>query len=224
MAPLVRTGGSRHTGLAALPHRNIQREDGRILSRAAYVVLGVTVEGYKDILSITVGANETSKFWLGMLNDLKNRGVKDVLFFCVDGLPGFKEAIQAVYPQAEIQRCVIHMLRNSFKYVNYNDLKKFSSDFKEVYNAPNETAALTELENMKEKWGKKYPYAISNWENNWEDVSSFFQFSNDIRRIMYTTNIIEGLNRQYRKVVIRQIKRCRFHQIKTGLSEHLTMG
>ena len=157
------------------------REDGRILSRAAYVVLGVTVEGYKDILSITVGANETSKFWLGMLNDLKNRGVKDVLFFCVDGLPGFKEAIQAVYPQAEIQRCVIHMLRNSFKYVNYNDLKKFSSDFKEVYNAPNETAALTELENMKEKWGKKYPYAISNWENNWEDVSSFFQFSNDIR-------------------------------------------
>ena len=158
------------------------------------------MEGYKDILSITAGANETSKFWLGMLNDLKNRGVKDVLFFCVDGLPGFKEAIQAVYPQAEIQRCVIHMLRNSFKYVNYNDLKKFSSDFKEVYNAPNETAALTELENMKEKWGKKYPYAISNWENNWEDVSSFFQFSNDIRRIMYTTNIIEGLNRQYRKV------------------------
>ncbi len=138
-------------------------------------------------LSITVGANETSKFWLGMLNDLKNRGVKDVLFFCVDGLPGFKEAIQAVYPQAEIQRCVIHMLRNSFEYVNYNDLKKFSSDFKAVYNAPNETAALSELENIKEKWGKKYPYAISNWENNWEDVSSFFQFSNDIRRIMYTT-------------------------------------
>lgn len=147
-----------------------------------------------------MGANETSRFWLGMLNDLKNRGVKDVLFFCVDGLPGFKEAIQAVYPQAEIQRCVIHMLRNSFKYVNYNDLKKFSSNFKAVYSAPNETAALSELENIREKWGKKYPYAISNWENNWEDVSSFFQFSGEIRRIMYTTNIIEGLNRQYRKV------------------------
>ena len=116
------------------------REDGRILSRAAYIVLGVTLDGYKDILSITVGANETSKFWLGMLNDLKNRGVQDVLFFCVDGLPGFKEAIHAVYPQSEIQRCVIHMLRNSFKYINYNDLKKFSSDFKAVYNAPNETA------------------------------------------------------------------------------------
>ena len=176
------------------------REDGRILSRAAYIVLGVTVDGHKEILSITVGANESSKFWLGMLNDLKNRGVRDVLFFCADGLAGFKEAIGAVYPQAQIQRCVIHMLRNSFKYVNYNDLKKFSSDFKAVYNAPNEEAALSELDAVREKWGKKYPYAIRNWENNWEDVSSFFQFSDDIRRIMYTTNIIEGLNRQYRKV------------------------
>ena len=176
------------------------REDGRILSRAAYVIMGVTLEGYKDILSITVGANESSKFWLGMLNDLKNRGIKDVLFFCVDGLPGFKDAIQAVFPSAQIQRCVIHMLRNSFKYINYNDLKKFSADFKNVYNAPNESTALDELEAVKEKWGKKYPYAISNWENNWEDVNSFFQFPDEIRRIMYTTNIIEGLNRQYRKV------------------------
>ena len=176
------------------------REDGRILSRAAYVIMGVTVDGYKDILSITVGANETSKFWLGMLNDLKNRGLKDVLFFCVDGLAGFKEAIHAVFPDAQIQRCVIHMLRNSFKYVSYKDLKKFASDFKNVYNAPTESAALAELELVKETWGKKYPYAISNWENNWEDVSSFFQFSEEIRRIMYTTNIIEGLNRQYRKV------------------------
>ena len=171
-----------------------------ILSRAAYIVLGITAEGYKDILSITVGASETGRFWLGMLNDLKNRGVQDVLFFCVDGLNGFKEAIGAVYPDAQIQRCVIHMLRNSFKYVNYSDLKKFSSDFKAVYNAPSETAALAELETVRESWGKKYPYALSNWDKNWEDVSSFFQFSDDIRRIMYTTNIIEGLNRQYRKV------------------------
>ena len=176
------------------------REEGRILSRAACVVLGVAAEGYRDILSITVGANETGKFWLGMLNDLKNRGLRDVLFFCVDGLAGFKEAISAVYPQAQIQRCVIHMLRNSFKYVNYQDLKKFSSDFRAVYNAPTEAAALSELEEVREKWGKKYPYAISSWEKNREDVSSFFQFSDDIRRIMYTTNIIEGLNRQYRKV------------------------
>ena len=176
------------------PGRRADRKPG------GYVVLGVTADGYKEILSITVGENETSKFWLGMLNDLHNQGVKDVLFFCVDGLPGFKEAIQAVFPEAEVQRCVIHMLRNSFKYVGYKDLKKSASDFKSVYNAPTETSALSELENIKETWGRKYPYAISRWENSWEDVSSFFQFPDDIRRIMYTTNIIEGLNRQYRKV------------------------
>lgn len=176
------------------------KEDGRIVNRAAYVVLGVTLEGEKDILSITIGANESSKFWLGMLNDLKNRGIMDVLFFCVDGLSGFKEAINSVYPKAQVQRCVIHMLRNSFKYVSYKDIKKFSSDFKSVYKAPNEELALRELEMLKEKWGKKYPYAISNWESNWDVVSPFFSFSDDIRRIMYTTNIIEGLNRQFRKV------------------------
>lgn len=176
------------------------REDGRILNRAAYVVLGVTLEGNKDILSITIGANESSKFWLGMLNDLKNRGVQDVLFFCVDGLPGFREAIEVVYPNAQVQRCIIHMLRNSFKYVSYKDLKPFAADFKAVYKAPNEEMARKELEDLKEKWGKKYPYAISNWESNWDVVSPFFQFSDDIRRIMYTTNIIEGVNRQFRKV------------------------
>jgi transposase-like protein len=176
------------------------REDGRIVSRAAYIVLGVTTEGHKEILSITIGANETSKFWLGMLNDLKNRGVQDILFVCVDGLPGFREAIEAIFPRAQIQRCIIHMLRNSFKYVNYKDLKNFASDFKAVYNAPTESLALSELDSLEEKWGKKYPYAISSWKNNWDDLNSFFQFSGDIRRIMYTTNIIEGLNRQYRKV------------------------
>ena len=175
------------------------REDGRILSRAAYIVLGVTVEGYKEILSITVGANETSKFWLGMLNDLKNRGVQDVLFFCVDGLPGFKDAIQAVFPQAQIQRCVIHMLRNSFKYVNYNDLKKFSTDFKAVYNAPNESAALSELETVKDKWGKNIPMRSATGKITGR-CEFFLPVFRDIRRIMYTTNIIEGLNRQYRKV------------------------
>ncbi len=176
------------------------KEDGRIINRAAYVILGVTLEGTKDILSITIGANESSKFWLGMLNDLKNRGVQDVLFFCVDGLTGFKEAINSVYPKAEVQRCIIHMLRNFFKYVSYKDLKKFSSDFKAVYKAPTEDAALAELESLKETWGKKYPYAISSWEMNWDVVRPFFQFTDDIRRIMYTTNIIEGLNRQFRKV------------------------
>ena len=175
------------------------RDEGRIVSKAAYIVLGVTTEGYKDILSITVGANESSKFWLGMLNDLKNRGVQDVLFFCVDGLPGFRDAIQTVFPQAQIQRCIIHMLRNSFKYVNYSDLKKFASDFKAVYNASTEEMGKLELETLKGTWGKKYPYAIRSWEDNWEDLSSFYQFSGELRKIMYTTNIIEGVNRQYRK-------------------------
>ena len=176
------------------------REDGRILNRAAYVVLGVTLDGTKDILSINIGANESSKFWLGMLNDLRNRGVCEVLFFCVDGLSGFKEAIHAVYPQAQVQRCIIHMLRNSFKYVSYKDIKKFAADFKAVYKAPTEDVALSELAGVKEVWGKKYPYAIANWEQNWEVVRPFFEFSDDVRRIMYTTNIIEGVNRQFRKV------------------------
>ncbi len=175
------------------------REDGRVLSRAAHVSLGVTAEGCKGILSIAAGANETSKFWLGMPNGLHNRGVKDVLSSCVDGLPGFKGAIQAVFPKAGIPRCVIHMLRNPSKYISYKGPKKFASDFKAVYNAPSEAAALTELENVEGTWGKKYPYAISNWEGNWEDVSSPFQFPDDIRRVMYTTDIIGGLNRQYRK-------------------------
>jgi len=176
------------------------RDEGRILNRAAYVVLGVTLDGTKDILSINIGANESSKFWLGMLNDLKNRGVQEVLFFCVDGLSGFKEAIHTIYPQAEVQRCIIHMLRNSFKYVSYKDIKKFAADFKAVYKAPTEELALSELEGVKEVWGKKYPYAISNWEQNWDVVRPFFEFSDDVRRIMYTTNIIEGVNRQFRKV------------------------
>lgn len=176
------------------------KEDGRIINRAAYIVLGVTLDGTKDILSITIGANESSKFWLGMLNDLKNRGLADVLFFCVDGLSGFKEAINSAYPKAQVQRCIIHMLRNSFKYVSYKDIKRFASDFKAVYKAPNEDLAMSELESLKDKWGKKYPYAISNWEANWDVISPYFHFSEDIRRIMYTTNIIEGLNRQFRKV------------------------
>lgn len=175
------------------------RDEGRIVSRAAYVIVGIQITGHKEILSITVGANESSRFWLGMLNDLRNRGVQDVLYFCVDGLAGFKEAIEAVYPQAGIQRCIVHMIRNSFKYINDNDRKKFASHLRKVYQAPTEDTALAELEGLKETWGKKYPYAIRNWEVNWEDLNAFFQFPYDVRRIMYTTNLIESLNRQYRK-------------------------
>ncbi|WP_094548601.1 IS256 family transposase [Petroclostridium xylanilyticum] len=176
------------------------RDDGRILNRAAYVVLGITVDGTKDILGIWIGENETSKFWLGVMNDLKNRGVQDILLFCVDGLTGLKEAINAAYPKAEVQRCIIHQLRNSFKYVSYKDLKEFSKDFKGVYNAINEEAALEKLYQLKDKWGKSYPFAIRSWENNWDVLSPFYKFPDEVRKIIYTTNIIEGLHRQYRKV------------------------
>lgn len=176
------------------------RDDGRIVNRAAYVVIGVTVDGSKDVLGIWIGDNESSKFWLGVLNDLKNRGVKDVLIFCVDGLTGLKEAINAAYPKAEVQRCIIHQLRNSFKYVSYKNVKEFSKNFKEVYQAINEDVALEKLYELKEKWGKEYPFAIRSWENNWDVLSPFYKFSEEIRKIIYTTNIIESLHRQYRKV------------------------
>ncbi|HHZ00010.1 IS256 family transposase [Defluviitalea saccharophila] len=176
------------------------REDGHILNRAAYVVLGVNIEGNKDILGIWIGENESSKFWLGVLNELKNRGVEDILMFCVDGLTGLKEAIQAAYPKSEIQRCIIHQLRNSFKYVSYKDLKAFSKDFKEVYRAVNEEVALEELYKLKDKWGEQYPYAIRSWENNWDVLSPFFKYPAEVRKIIYTTNIIEGVHRQFRKV------------------------
>ena len=176
------------------------REDGHILNRAAYVVLGVTIEGNKDIVGIWIGENETSKFWLGVLNELKNRGVKDVLMFSVDGLTGLKEAIESAYPKSEIQRCIIHQLRNSFKYVSYKDLKAFTKDFKQVYTAVSEDCALENLYEVKEKWGKQYPFAIRSWENNWDVLSPFFKFPEEIRKIVYTTNIIEGLHRQFRKV------------------------
>lgn len=176
------------------------REDNHVLNRAAYVVLGVNLEGYKDIIGIWIGENESSKFWLGVLNELKNRGIEDILMFCVDGLTGLKEAIESAFPKAEIQRCIIHQLRNSFKYVSYKDLKLFSKDFKNVYTAPSEDAAIDILCNLKEKWGRQYPYAFRSWENNWEVLSPFYKFPDEIRKIIYTTNIIEGLHRQFRKV------------------------
>jgi putative transposase len=176
------------------------RDNGQIVNKAAYVVLGINMEGYKDVLGIWIGENETSKFWLGVLNELKNRNVQDVLIFSVDGLTGLKEAIEAVYPKAYIQRCIIHQLRNSFKYVSYKHLKEFSKDFKNVYKAPSEEAALEALYEVKDKWGKQYPYALKSWETNWDVLSTFFKYPDDIRKIIYTTNIIEGLHRQFRKV------------------------
>lgn len=176
------------------------REDGHILNRAAYVVLGIDIDGNKDILGIWIGENESSKFWLGVLTELKNRGVESILIFSVDGLTGIKEAIQAAYPRAIVQRCIIHQLRNSFKYVSYKHLKEFARDFKSVYTAVNEETAMHNLKELGEKWSKHYPYAIKNWEINWDVLSPIFSYPEEIRRIIYTTNIIESLHRQFRKV------------------------
>jgi len=176
------------------------KEDHQIVTKAAYVVIGITLEGNKDILGIWIGEHESSKFWLGVLNDLKSRGILDVYLFCVDGLKGFQEAIYAAYPKAQIQRCIIHQIRYSTRYVSYKDIKQLMADLKLVYKAVTEEEALENLMSFKEKWGKAYPSCVKSWEDNWEILSTFFGYPPEIRRIIYTTNIIEGLNRQFRQV------------------------
>lgn len=176
------------------------REDKHIVVKAAYVVIGVDLDGYKEVLGIWIGANESSKFWLSVLNDLKNRGVKDVLIFCVDGFNGFKKAIGNTFPFAKIQRCIIHQIRSSMKYIPYKDRKPFIADLKTVYTAVNEEMALDNLMILKDKWSNKYPTAIKSWEDNWDNLSTYFEFPSNIRKIIYTTNVIESLNSQFRKV------------------------
>ena len=176
------------------------REDKQIIVKAAYVVIGVNMDGEKEVLGIWIGANESSKFWLSVLNDLKNRGIQDVLIFCVDGLNGFKEAIGAAFPFAKIQRCIIHQIRSSMKYIPYKDRKAFVADLKGIYRAVNEEVAMDNLLSLKEKWSSKYPNAVKSWEDNWDNLSTFFVFSDNIRKIIYTTNTIESLNSQFRKV------------------------
>ncbi|NFG28670.1 MULTISPECIES: IS256 family transposase [unclassified Clostridium] len=176
------------------------REDKQIIVKAAYVVIGVNLDGEKEVLGIWIGANESSKFWLSVLNDLKNRGVHDVLIFCVDGLNGFKEAIGATFPFAKIQRCIIHQIRSSMKYIPYKDRKAFVADLKGIYKAVNEDVAMENLISLKDKWSNKYPNAVKSWEDNWDNLSTFFAFPDNIRKIIYTTNVIESLNSQFRKV------------------------
>ncbi|MHC1749377.1 MAG: IS256 family transposase [Cellulosilyticaceae bacterium] len=176
------------------------RDEKQIVNKAAYVAIGVNMDGEKDVLGIWIGGNETSKFWLSGLNDLKTRGVKKILVFCTDGLNGFKEAIQAVFPASKIQRCVIHQIRSSMKYVACQDQKAFAKDLKTIYSAINEEQALERLLEVKEKWGNKYPSAIKSWEDNWDSLSTLFMFPSETREIMYITNVIESLNSQYRKV------------------------
>lgn len=176
------------------------KEDKAIVKKAAYIVLGVNSEGKKDVLGIYIGGNESAKFWLSVLNDLRNRGVKDILIASVDGLTGFSEAIKTIFPHTDIQRCIIHQIRYTLSFVSYKEKKEFVKDLKEIYTAPNEETGFSALEELKEKWSKKYPYALKSWENNWSELRTFFKFSPEIRRIMYTTNAIENLNRIYRKV------------------------
>ena len=175
------------------------RQDNQVVKKAAYIVLGVDAEGTKDILGIWVGENESAKFWLGVLNDLKGRGVKDILIICSDGLSGIKEAISAAYPNTVQQRCIVHMIRNSVKFISYKDLKEFCNDLKSIYTAKNEKEGYANLQTIKEKWKTKYPNSLKNWEENWDAICPFFAYSEPIRKIMYTTNTIESLNRQVRK-------------------------
>ena len=176
------------------------KEDHQFITKAAYVVLGITLDGNKDILGIWIGEHESSKFWLNVLNDLKSRGVLDVYLFCVDGLKGFREAISAAYPKAQIQRCIIHQIRYSTRFVGYKDIKQLMADLKLVYKAVTEEEALENLTAFREKWGKRYPSCVKTWEDNWDILSTFFAYPPEIRKIIYTTNIIEGLNRQFRQV------------------------
>lgn len=175
------------------------REEGHIQSKAAYVVLGITLDGLKDVLGIWIGENESSKFWLMVLNELKQRGVQDILIACTDNLSGFSEAIQATYPQTEVQKCIVHQIRNSVRFVGYKDLKMVTADLKPIYKATSEESALEALSKFDDKWGKKYPIITKSWQNNWVELATFFKYPPELRRIIYTTNIIEGFNRQLRK-------------------------
>ncbi len=176
------------------------RGDRRYVTKAAYVVLGVTMDGRKDILGIWIGEHENGKFWLNVLNDLKSRGVLDVYLFCTDGLCGMMHTIQAVFPQSRLQRCIVHQVRSSTKYVSYKDIKRVVADLKKIYGAVTLEAAEKNLQAFAETWRKKYPSCVKSWEENWPILSTFFEYPVEIRKIIYTTNIIEGLNRQSRQI------------------------
>jgi putative transposase len=176
------------------------RSEGQIVKKAVYIAIGIQMDGIRDVLGMWVGENESAKFWLGILNGLKNRGVDDILIACVDGLTGFTNAIEAVYPQTEIQQCIIHQIRNTTKYVSYKDIKALMADLKKVYAAVDEQTALFELDTFEEKWGKKYPKIATSWRINWPNLSTYFKYPQEVRTLIYTTNAIENFNRQLRKV------------------------
>jgi transposase-like protein len=178
------------------------RRESKVENTAVYIVLGVDLEGHRDVLGHWIGDGaEGANFWLSVVTDLQNRGVKDILIACMDGLTGFKDAVLAVFPKTDIQRCVIHQIRNSLKYISWKDRKAFVVDLKEVYRAPTREAAEANLVKLAEKWQKKYAVAVRSWQNNWEDLATFFRYPAEIRRLIYTTNTVEGYNRRLRKII-----------------------
>lgn len=175
------------------------KEEHKIVNKAAYICMALDTKGYKDILGIWIGEQEGAKFWLSVCNDLKNRGVRDILIACMDGLKGLPDAIKAVFPDVSIQNCIIHQIRNSIKYIASKDSKTFMKDLKAVYQATSEEIALNGLQTLEDNWGAKYSIVIQSWRNNWQNLSTYFAFPPEIRKIIYTTNALEGFNRQLRK-------------------------
>ena len=175
------------------------RKDGVVVKKAVYLAIGIDKEGKKEVLGFWIGENESSKYWLNVLNELKNRGVQDILIMSVDNLKGFSEAISSVFPKTEIQKCVVHQIRNSIRYISYKDTREFTSDLKEMYNAPTLEQAEFKLDELEEKWGKKYMAVINSWRSNWNELTTYFKYDTKIRKLIYTTNPIESLNRQLRK-------------------------
>ena len=175
------------------------RKDGVVVKKAVYLAIGIDKEGRKEVLGFWIGENESSKYWLNVLNELKNRGVQDILIMSVDNLKGFSEAIFSVFPKTEIQKCVVHQIRNSIRYISYKDAREFTSDLKEMYNAPTLEQAEFKLDELEEKWGKKYMAVINSWRSNWNELTTYFKYDTKIRKLIYTTNPIESLNRQLRK-------------------------
>lgn len=177
------------------------RQEGKVTNRSVYLALGVNMEGHKELLGIWIAQSEGAKFWLGVITELKNRGIKDIFIACVDGLKGFPEAIESVFPETEIQLCIVHMIRNSVKYVNWKDRKAICSDLKHIYGAATEQQAGMSLDAFGKKWDSKYPTISQLWRNHWAYVIPFFDYPSDIRKVIYTTNAIESLNRSLRKVI-----------------------
>ncbi|STO68227.1 putative transposase [Canicola haemoglobinophilus] len=177
------------------------RQDGRIINKSVFVALGVNLEGHKELLGLWIAENEGAKFWANVLTELQNRGLKDIFIACVDGLKGFPEAINAVYPQTKIQLCIVHLVRNSLKYVSWKDYKAVTADLKGVYQAPTEAQARENLTALSQKWQAKYPLVAKCWEDNWANIATFFDYPNDIRKAIYTTNAVESLNSVIRRVI-----------------------